>query len=81
MKGFYMAVFEGTVQEAADYIMENYSDREWDCPTGREDADGIIEVMGGADADVIIEIDGHGNIRCVGDLETFANIVDEDEED
>lgn len=76
---FYMAVFEGTVEEIAGYIRENYIGREWDCPTGREDAEGIINVLKSTDTDVMIEVDGCGNIRCVGGLETFASIAEEDE--
>lgn len=76
MKKFYTAIFTGTIQEAVNYIAKNYSDRQWDCPTGREDAEGIINTLAHTDANVMIEFDGCGNIRCVNDLETFANIVD-----
>lgn len=79
---FYVAVFEGSIEETADYIRKNYEEREWDCPTGREDVEGIINVLESTDVDVVIEMDGIGNIRCVGDLETFASIVeDNDDED
>ena len=37
MTGFYRSVFEGTIEEMADYIRENFEGREWTCPTGRED--------------------------------------------
>lgn len=75
---FYMAVFEGTVEETAEYIKKNYSDCQWDCPTGRECVEGIIDMLSSGDDDVIIEIDGIGNIRCVGNLENFASIVEDD---
>lgn len=75
---FYVSVFDGTVEEISDYIKEKYSDRKWNCPTGTEDAEGIIDVLS-AEPDVMIEMDGIGNIRCVGDLETFASIVEDED--
>lgn len=80
---FYVAVFDGTIEEVAEYIRKNYDGREWDCPTGREDVEGIISVLsGGLDGwEDTAEVDGIGNIRLRGDLETFASIVEDGEED
>lgn len=75
--GFNVSVFEGTKEEISEYIKENYEGCEWYCPTGLEDVEGIIEVLS-VEPDVVIEMDNIGNIRCVGDLETFASIVADD---
>lgn len=74
MSEFYSAVYEGTINEVADYIRGNFEDCQWDCPTGIEDVEGIIDVLS-AEPEIAIEIDYNGNIRCKGDVETFANIV------
>lgn len=76
MKGFYSAVFEGTIETVADYIREHFEGCERNCPTGTEDVEGIIDVLC-AEPEVVIEIDYDGNIRCKGSLETFANIVED----
>ena len=81
MADFYVSVFEGNIKEVEEYISDNYKGCQWDCPTGREDVDGIISVLESTDVDVAIEIDGCGNIRCVGDLESFASIVEDNEEE
>lgn len=76
MSEFYSTVYEGTINEVADYIRENFEDCQWDCPTGIEDVEGIIDVLS-AEPGIAIEIDYNGNIRCKGDVETFANIVED----
>lgn len=76
MQEFYSAVFEGTINEVADYIRENFDGSKWNFPTGTEDVESIIDVLS-AEPEVVIEIDYNGNIRCKGDKETFANIVED----
>lgn len=67
-------------------MTENFEDGKWDCPTGEEDVEGIIDVLYAGvyqpcmDEELIFEIDHSGNIRCKGDMEAFANII-EDEND
>lgn len=83
MSEFYSTVFEGNFEETKQYLMENFDDRQWDCPTGREDLEGIIDVLDagahqpGIDAEIIFDVDYSGNIRCNGDIETFANTVED----
>lgn len=77
----FVTVFEGDFEHAAKYIEENFSDSKWFCPTGEEDAEGIIDVLyagcfqPGLDDEIIIEIDNSGNIRAKGDAQVFAKIV------
>lgn len=84
MSNFYSAVFEGNFDETKKYLTENFKDGKWNCPTGKEDLSGIIDVLdSGAnrpdhlEEEVIFEVDHSGNIKCKDDLETFANIVEE----
>lgn len=83
MADFYSTVFEGNFDETKKYILNNFDGRSWDCPTGREDLEGIIDVLyAGAyqpdiDEEVIFEVDYSGNIKSRGDTETFASIVEE----
>lgn len=83
MSEFYSAVFEGDFGETKQYLTENFEDEKWDCATGEEDLAGIIDVLyagsyqPGIEEKVIFEVDCSGNIRCKGDLEAFASIVEE----
>lgn len=83
MSDFYSAVFEGNFEETKKYLAENFKDSKWNCPTGEEDMEGIIDVLDsgahhpGTDEEIVFEIDYFGNIRCKGDMETFASIVEE----
>lgn len=83
MSDFYSAVFEGNFEETKQYLTENFEGGKWDCPTGEENLDGVIDVLytgayqPGLDEDVIFEIDRSGNIRCKGDMETFSSIVED----
>lgn len=80
MSNFYSAVFEGNFGETSIYLRENFKDGTWDCPTGKEDINGIIDVLDsgahqpGIEEEIIFEVDHYGNIRCKGDMEIFANI-------
>ena len=83
MSNFYSAVFEGNFEETKQYLTENFEGCKWNCPTGEEDLEGIIDVLdsgahqSGIDEEMIFEVDYSGNIRCKGDMETFASIVEE----
>lgn len=83
MSGFYSAIFEGNFEETKQYLAENFEDGKWDCPTGEEDLEGIIDVLDsgahqpGMESEVIFEIDYSGNVRCKGDMETFASIIED----
>lgn len=83
MSDFYSAAFEGNFEETKQYLTENFERGAWNCPTGEEGLEGIIDVLysgayqPGIEEEIIFEVDYSGNIRCKGDLETFANIVEE----
>lgn len=83
MSDFYNAVFEGNFEKAKRYLVENFVDGKWNCPTGEEDLQGIIDVLDsgahqpGIEEEIIFEVDYTGNIRCKGDLDTFANIIND----
>ena len=75
-------VFEGIFEEVKQYLTENFEDGKWNCPIGEEDLEGIIDVLDsgahqpGIEKKIVFEIDFSGNIRCKGDMETFASIVE-----
>lgn len=79
----FFSVFDGNFEETKQYLTENFEDRKWDCPTGEEDLGGIIDVMDsgvhqpGMEGEAIFEVDYAGNIRCKGDIETFASIIED----
>lgn len=81
--GNFFSVFEGNFEETKKYLTENFEDRKWDCPTGEEKLDGIIDALDsgahqpGLEEEVIFEVDRSGNIRCKGDMETFASIIED----
>lgn len=72
-------MFEGNFEETKKYFVENFKNSRWNCPTGAEDLEGIIDVLyaGTFDGDKIIEVDFVGNIKCQGDKDIFANIIQE----
>lgn len=81
MSDFYSAVFDGNFEETKKYLLENFDGSRWNCPTGEEDIEGIIDVLdSGAHQpgieEIVFEVDYSGNIRCKGDMETFASIVE-----
>lgn len=89
--GLYRIAFEGTVDEVVEYLCQgDYDDFFWDCPTGREDLDGLISVLrSGLDEDVFfVQVDILGNIgfsrydgvRVPLDSESVYSIVDFEED-
>lgn len=79
--GFFNAIFEGNFEETKQHLLENFEGSRWNCPTGEEDLEGIIDVLDsgahqpGMEEEVVFEINSAGDIRCKGELEVFANIV------
>lgn len=71
-------VFSGNFEEVIDYIKTNYKESHWDCPTGREDLEGMISVFNSGGDNEELEVDGLGNIKFAGDPEIFAFIEEED---
>ena len=51
-------MFEGNFEETKKYLVENFKNSRWNCPTGAEDLEGIIGVLyaGTFDGDKIIEV-------------------------
>lgn len=75
MREFASAVFNGNFYETRDYLRDNHSNDMWNCPTGKEDVEGIIEVLfSGCEnpQNECFEIDYFGNIRIPGELQIFA---------
>lgn len=76
-------MFIGNLKETSQYLQDNFPDRYWDCPTGREDLRGIIDVLYAGcfqpeqEDDDSFEVDYIGNISIKDSKEVFANIVDE----
>jgi len=82
MSDLYNAVFKGNFEETSNYLRKYFSDSKWECPTGEEDLEGIIDVLYAGcfqpelESEIIIEVDSSGNIRALGDTNIFASIIE-----